>query len=174
MRFPVNLLHRRYQHEEANISDIHRRKASDTYKETQEATSRARQPMAVPTSVSQRWSMDFVTDQLGSRRFRVLNVVDDYSGEMVGQLVSVSISGTQGARVLDQLMELRAKPNKVVCDNGTEFTGKAMFFWSKESKLKPGFIQPGKPTQNTFVESLNGKFRNECLNRHWFRTVDEA
>lgn len=84
--------------------------------------------MAVPTSVNQRWSMDFVADQPGSRRFRVLNVVDDYSGEMVGQVVSVSISGTQGARVLDQLMELRAKPNKVVCDNGTEFTGKAMFF----------------------------------------------
>jgi putative transposase len=118
--------------------------------------------------------MDFVTDQLGSRRFRVLNVVDDYSGEMVGQLVSVSISGTQGARVLDQLMELRAKPNKVVCDNGTEFNGKAMFFWSKESKLRPGFIKPGKPTQNAFFGSLNGKFRNECLNRHWFRTLDKA
>ena len=136
---------------------------------------RPRQPMEVPTAVNQRWSMDFVSDQLSSgRRFRVLNVVDDYSREMVGQLVSVSISGQQVARFLDQLMELRAKPKKVICDNGTEFTSKAMFFWSKETNVKLGFIQPGKPTQNAFVESLNGKFRNECLNRHWFRTLDEA
>ncbi|SCY50380.1 Integrase core domain-containing protein, partial [Legionella israelensis DSM 19235] len=68
----------------------------------------------------------------------------------------------------------RSKPNKVICDNGTEFTSKAMFFWSKESGVNLGFIQPGKPTQNAFVESLNGKFRNECLNLHWFRTLDEA
>ena len=60
------------------------------------------------------------------------------------------------------------------CDNGTEFTSKAMFFWSKESGVRLGFIQPGKPTQNAFIESLNGKFRNECLNQHWFRSLDEA
>jgi len=136
---------------------------------------RPRQPMEVPTAVNQRWSMDFVSDQLSSgRRFRVLNVVDDYSREMVGQLVSVSISGRQVARFLTQLIEQRGKPSKVVCDNGTEFTSKAMFFWSKETTVTLGFIQPGKPTQNAFVESLNGKFRNECLNQHWFRTLEEA
>ena len=136
---------------------------------------RPSQPMEVPTAPNQRWSMDFVSDQLSNgRRFRVLNVVDDYSREMVGQLVSVSISGRQVARFLDQLVETRDKPNKVICDNGTEFTSKAMFFWSKESGIELGFIQLGKPTQNAFVESLNGKFRNECLNQHWFRTIDEA
>ena len=136
---------------------------------------RPRQPMEVPIETNQRWSMDFVSDQLSNgRRFRVLNVVDDYSREMVGQLVSVSISGRQVARFLEKLVEVRGKPNKVICDNGTEFTSKAMFFWSKESDVKLGFIQPGKPTQNAFVESLNGKFRNECLNQHWFRTLDEA
>ncbi|WP_335985808.1 integrase core domain-containing protein, partial [Spongiibacter tropicus] len=66
------------------------------------------------------------------------------------------------------------QPNTIVCDNGTEFTSKAMFFWSQESGVKLGFTQPGKPTQNAFVESLNGKFRNECLNRHWFRSMEEA
>lgn len=137
--------------------------------------SRPRQCMEVPTRVNKRWSMDFVSDQLANgRRFRVLNVVDDFSREMIGQLVSVSISGRQVARFIDQLCEARGKPGKVVCDNGTEFTSKAMFFWSKESGVSLGFIQPGKPTQNAFVESLNGKFRNECLNRHWFRTLDEA
>jgi len=136
---------------------------------------RPRQLMEVPSSVNQRWSMDFVSDQLvNSRRFRVLNVVDDYSREMVGQLVSTSISGKQVARFLTQLCAERDSPRKVVCDNGTEFTSKAMFLWSKDTGIKLGFIQPGKPTQNAFVESLNGKFRNECLNRCWFRTLEEA
>ena len=136
---------------------------------------RPKQPLEIPTAPNQRWSMDFVSDQLSNgRRFRVLNVVDDYSREIVGQLVSVSISGRQVARFLGQLIEQRTKPAKIVCDNGTEFTSKAMFFWSKESGISLGFIQPGKPTQNAFVESLNGKFRNECLNQHWFRTLDEA
>lgn len=136
---------------------------------------RPRQPIELPTAPNQRWSMDFVSDQLSNgRRFRVLNVVDDYSREMLGQLISTSINGRQVARFLDQLIEERCKPIKVICDNGTEFTSKAMFFWSKETRVTLGFIQPGKPTQNAFVESLNGKFRNECLNLHWFRTLDEA
>lgn len=104
--------------------------------------------------------MDFVSDQLSSgSRFRVLNIVDDLSREMVGQLVSVSITGSQIARFLNQLFESRNKPRKIVCDNGTEFTSKAMFLWTEESGVKLGFIQPGKPTQNAFVESLNGKFK---------------
>lgn len=136
---------------------------------------RPRQPLVLPKAVNERWSMDFVADQLANgRRFRVLNVVDDFSREVVGQLVSVSISGRQVARFLSQLVESRDKPKTIICDNGTEFTSKAMFFWSRESRVALGFIQPGKPTQNAFVESLNGKFRNECLNRHWFRTLEEA
>ena len=136
---------------------------------------RPRQPMEVPSRTNQRWSMDFVSDQLSTgRRFRVLNVVDDYSRELVGQLTATSISGHQVARFLNQIIEERGKPRKVVCDNGPEFTSKALFFWSKDVQITLGFIQPGKPQQNAFVESLNGKFRNECLNRHWFRTLDEA
>ena len=136
---------------------------------------RPRLPMLVPTRVNERWSMDFVSDQLShGRRFRVLNIVDDYSRELVGQLVSISITGRQVARFLAQLGETRGLPRSIVCDNGTEFTSKAMFFWSKENQVKLNFIQPAKPTQNAFIESLNGKFRNECLNQHWFRTLDEA
>jgi len=136
---------------------------------------RPRMPIEVPTTINQRWSMDFVSDQLSNgRRFRILNVVDDFSREMIGQLVSVSISGTQVARFLNQLVEERGSPRKVICDNGTEFTSKSMFYWSKETGITLGFIQPGKPTQNAFVESLNGKFRNECLNQNWFRTMEEA
>lgn len=135
-------------------------------------------PMLVmdsPEHVNDRWSMDFVSDQLSNgRRFRVLNVVDDFSREVIGQLTEFSISGARVARFLDRIIECRGKPTRITCDNGTEFTSKAMFFWSKETGTKLNFIQPGKPTQNAFVESLNGKFRDNCLNQHWFRTIEEA
>jgi putative transposase len=133
---------------------------------------RPRVPMSVPTAVNERWSMDFVSDQLGcGRRFRILNIVDDYSREIVGQYVDTSISGHQVARFLDQLAETRSLPKRIVCDNGTEYTSKAMFFWSEETNVKLHFIQPGKPTQNAFVESFNGKFRDNCLNQHWFKSL---
>ena len=136
---------------------------------------RPRLPIRIPTRPNERWSMDFISDQLShGRRFRVLNIIDDYSKEMVGQLVDTSITGHQVARFLDQLSEERNLPQSITCDNGTEFTSKAMFFWSKKVSVRLAFIQPGKPTQNAFVESLNGKFRNECLNQHWFRSLEEA
>ena len=136
---------------------------------------RDRQPLCLPITTNLRWSMDFVSDQLSNgRRFRTLNIVDDYWREMVGQLVDFSITGAQVARFLDQLGDTRTLPGKIVCDKGTEFTSKAMFFWQKQTGVELGFIQPGKPTQNTFVESLNGKFRNECLNQHWFKDIDDA
>ena len=131
--------------------------------------------MTTPVAPNLRWSMDFVADQLSNgRRFRILNVVDDHSREVIGQLVRFSITGQQVARFLSQLAEERTLPDEIVCDNGTEFTSKAMFFWSQESGTTLRFIQPGKPTQNAFVESLNGKFRNECLNQHWFRDLGHA
>ena len=135
--------------------------------------SRPRVPMLVPEAVNQRWSMDFVSDQLANgRRFRVLNVVDDYSRELVLQVTDFSISGHRVARELNQLS--RKLPKSIVCDNGPEFTSKAMFFWAKQAGVKLHFIQPGRPTQNAFVESFNGKFRDFCLNQHWFADLNEA
>jgi len=134
---------------------------------------RPRVPMAVPTQANERWSLDFVSDQLADgRRIRVLNVVDDYSRECVGQLVDTSISGYRVARFLTELD--RPLPKTLVCDNGPEFTCKAMFFWSQEQRVKLHFIQPGKPTQNAFVESFNGRFREGCLNQHWFKSLTDA
>ena len=134
---------------------------------------RPRVPMLVPDKVNQRWSMDFVSDQLANgRRFRVLNVVDDYSRECVLQIVDTSISGQRVARALGQLN--RPLPKTIVVDNGPEFTSKAMFFWAKRAKVKLHFIQPGKPTQNAFVESFNGKFRDYCLDLHWFASLEDA
>ena len=131
--------------------------------------------MLTPTRANERWSMDFVSDQLSDgRRFRILNVVDDYTRECIGQYVDLSISGETVSRLLTMLVNERGQPSSIVCDNGSEFTSKAMFFWAKQSGIKLAFIQPGKPTQNAFVESFNGKFRASCLNQHWFRTLDEA
>jgi putative transposase len=136
---------------------------------------RPRVPLMLPTQPDQRWSMDFVHDQLaGGRRFRVLNVVDDYSRECIAQVVDTSISGQRVARCLTDLIASRGKPAGIVCDNGTEFTSKALFFWSRDQQVKLNFIQPGKPTQNAFVESFNGKFRDSCLNQQWFMTLAEA
>jgi len=133
---------------------------------------RPRIPMILPTHQDERWSIDFVSDQLASgRRFRVLNIVDDFTRECVGQLVDTSISGARMTRFMDHLGR---KPRTIVCDNGPELTSKAMFFWTKEREIKLHFIQPGKPTQNAFVESFNGKFREYCLNLHWFRSLHEA
>jgi len=110
----------------------------------------------------------------GGRRLRVLSVVDDFTRECIGQLTDLSISGQWVAQFLNQLIASRGKPRSITCDNGTEFTSKAMFFWSKDHRVRLQFIQPVKPTQNAFVESLNGKFRDRCVNQYGFRSLDEA
>jgi putative transposase len=134
---------------------------------------RPRVPMLVPDAVNQRWSMDFVSDQLANgRRFRVLNVVDDFSREYVLKIIDFSISGQRVARELDRIA--RKLPKTIVCDNGSEFTSKAMYFWAKKAGVKLHFIQPGKPTQNAFVESFNGKMREYCLDLHWFASIEDA
>lgn len=136
---------------------------------------RPRVALTMPQAANVRWSLDFVSDQLASgRRFRVLNIVDDYSRECIGQLIDVSISGARLARYLDQLAENRGLPTTIVCDNGPELTSKAMFLWAQRTGVELHFIQPGKPTQNAFVESFNGKFRDACLNQHWFESLSHA
>ncbi len=129
----------------------------------------------LPNKANERWSMDFVYDQLANaRRFRVLNIIDDYNREIVGQLTAFSISDSHITRFIAQIRQTRELPKQIVCDNGTEFTCHAMFFFAEEHHIKLEFIHPGKPTQNAFIESFNGKFRNECLNQHWFRSIEEA
>ncbi len=125
--------------------------------------------------VNQRWSLDFMSDSLYTgRRFRALNIGDDYSRENRGILVDFSISGERMSRYLDELAEVEGYPEELVMDNGPECTSKAMFLWSQRTGVKLEFIQPGKPMQNGFIESFNGKFRDECLNEHWFTSLEEA
>jgi putative transposase len=105
---------------------------------------------------------------------RVLNIVDDFSRVSPGQIVDFSISGERLARYLDGLALSNGLPEEIVLDNGPEGTSKAMFDWSERTGVALRFIEPGKPVQNAFVESFNGKFRDECLNQHWFRSLRHA
>lgn len=124
---------------------------------------------------NQRWSLDFMHDSTTSgRKLRILNVVDDYTREALWMEVSTSISGQHVTRVLDRLIELRGKPKNLLTDNGPEFAGTALDAWTYKRKINHQFIQPGKPNQNAYVESFNGKVRDECLNEHWWRNIDHA
>lgn len=128
-----------------------------------------------PYTTMQRWSLDFIHDQLADyRRFRVLNIVDDCSRFCPGQIVDVSISGARLARYLDDLALLIGLPEEIVLDNGPEGTSRAMFEWSEKTGVRLRFIEPGKPVQNAFVESFNSRFRDECLNQHWFLSLHHA
>ena len=130
----------------------------------------------VPTRHNQRWSMDFVHDATaGGRVFRTLNVVDDFTRECLAIEVDTSLPGLRVARVLNRLaIERGGLPQEIVVDNGPEFRGKPFNKWSERAGVKLRFIDPGKPVQNAFVESFNGRFRDECLNEHWFVNLEVA
>lgn len=124
----------------------------------------------LPSCMNERWSMDFVSDSFyDGRRFRVFNLIDDFTRESVVQHVDVSISVVRLVRIFESLKEMRVLPKQIVCYNGTEFTSKAFMKWADTNKVELCFIDKGKPTQNAFVESFNGKFRDECLNLEWFK-----
>lgn len=132
-----------------------------------------RAPIEPATGPNQRWSMDFMLDALGptGRRFRVLTVVDDFTRECVLLHADFSIPGAAVTRELEKLQRL---PKIFNIDNGSEFTGKAMDAWAFEKEIKLDFIRPGKPNENAFIESFNGKFRDECLNENWFVSLEEV
>lgn len=119
--------------------------------------------------------MDFVHDvTVSGRRLRILSVIDPFTRECLALEVDVSLSGHRVARVLSRIAQSRGLPNHIVCDNGPEFTGLAFNAWAKERGVDIAFIQPGKPTQNGYVESFNGSLRDECLNANIFTSLDDA
>lgn len=125
--------------------------------------------------INERWSMDFVSDSLASgTRFRALTIVDEASRYSPAVEVDTSLSGVRVARVLDRAAGDYGLPEVIVVDNGPEFISKALDRWAYERGVQLHFIQPGKPTQNAYVESFNGKLRDECLNEHWFTTLADA
>ncbi|MBY3294391.1 IS3 family transposase [Rhizobium laguerreae] len=134
-----------------------------------------RAPILVEAKADARWSLDFVHDQFAcGRRFRVLNIVDDVTRECLAAIPDTSISGRRVARELTTLIERRGKPGMIVSDNGTELTSNAILAWSKDHKVEWHYIAPGKPMQNGYVESFNGRMRDELLNESLFFGLDHA
>lgn len=131
--------------------------------------------LPTPTEPNKRWSMDFVSDQLSDgRKFRSLTIVDDCSREAPAIEVDTSLPGKRVTRVLDRLAESRGLPEAIVVDNGPEFSGRELDSWAHKRGVNLCFIRPGKPVENAYIESFNGKFRDECLNEHWFTSLKDA
>ena len=129
----------------------------------------------VATRANERWSMDFVSDCVSTGRvIRMLTVVDDCTRECPAIEVDSSLGGLRVRRVLDRIASERGLPEAIVLDNGPEFRGRALAAWSEERGVRLEFIQPGKPAQNAFAESFNGRLRDECLNANWFTSLSDA
>lgn len=152
---------------EANLAVRRRKKAKRPPGERQRL-----QAAAAPNGV---WSMDFVADALANgRRLKCLTIADDFSHECIDIAVDHGISGSYVTRVLDQAACFRGYPRTVRTDNGPEFTSRAFIAWTQQHRIQHILIDPGKPTQNGYIESFNGKFRDECLNEHWFTSLAQA
>jgi putative transposase len=135
----------------------------------------ARRPLPKPTRANVSWSMDFVADGLiGGRRLRCLTIVDDCTRECLAIEVDTSITGLRVQAVLDRLADTRGLPNSITVDNGPEFDGQVLDKWAYRRAVQLAFIRPGKPNENAYIESFNGKFRDECLNEHWFLSLAHA
>jgi putative transposase len=139
-------------------------------------TSEGRGPGELAMRANQVWSLDFVSDALApGRRLKLLTVVDTFTRESLAVEVDTSIGGERIARVLDRVIAERgAQPEEIVMDNGPEMTSRALDQWAYERGVKLRFIAPGKPVQNCYIESFNGRLRDECLNQHWFRSLADA
>jgi putative transposase len=134
-----------------------------------------RAPMTIPQGPNQRWSVDFLSDALtDGRRFRIFAVVDDFTRECLALIADTSLPGLRVVRELEAIVAVRGRPAMIVSDNGTELTSLAMLRWSQERRIEWHYIAPGKPTQNAFVESFNGRLRDEFLNETLFVSLGHA
>ncbi len=132
-------------------------------------------PGVVPTGPGERGSMDFAHDVLADgRRIRILVAADDYTRECLALEVDTSLTGQRVARVLERVRKAGKLPQTMVCDNGTEFTSRAMLAWAEAHAVRLHYITPGRPTENAYAESFIGKFRHECLRQHWFEDLLDA
>lgn len=129
----------------------------------------------VVSSLNECWSMDFVADQLfNGRRIRALTVVDNYSRESLAITVDYALKAADVVATMQHIQALRGTPERIRVDNGSEFVSQALDLWAYEHGVTLDFSRPGKPTDNAFIESFNGSLRDECLNVHWFLSLDDA
>ena len=134
-----------------------------------------RQPLIRPGKANEIWSVDFVFDRIASgRTLKCLTVVDDATHEAVAVVPEHTIGGDHLTRIMDEICARRGKPVIIRSDNGAEFTGRAMLTWAHRNGVTLRLIEPGKPNQNAYIESFNGRFRDECLNENWFTSLFHA
>lgn len=137
--------------------------------------SQGRIELPKPEKMNEQWAMDFLHDALSSgRRFRVLAILDTHTRECLRVEIATSIRGQRVAEVLSQVGSVRGLPERIVIDHGPEFISNALDAWAYERGIKLHFIRPGKPVDNAFIESFNGRLRDECLNQNWFASIDQA
>ena len=127
------------------------------------------------SQINECWSMDFVSDQLfNGARFRFLTIVDIFSRECLAIEAGQKMTGEDVVRTLNEILKNRAKPRQIFLDNGSEFISKVLDRWAYENHVALAFSRPGKPTDNAYIESFNGSFRDECSNVHWFLSLEDA
>lgn len=158
------------------VSRIYREEGlSLRLKKRKRRASAPRVPLAAPTRPNELWAMDFMFDSLvNGRRFKVFTLIDVFTRESLALHVDYSIGGRRVVDILERVGELRGLPMAITSDNGSEFTCRLMDEWAHRRKVKLDFIKPGKPTQNAFAESFNGKLRDECLAMNQFVSIAEA
>ena len=160
-------VHRLYKLENLNLRIKRpRRSRADSHRQDREPA----------TSLHECWSMDFVADQLfDGKKFRTLNIVDNYSRKCIDIYVDQGIKGDQVVEVLESIrIKKRIVPKRIRVDNGSEFISKALDKWAYDNSVIMDFSRPGKPTDNAYIESFNGSFRDECLNTNWFLSMEDA
>lgn len=161
----VKRTYRIYRQEQLMVRKRHRKKLPVA----------ERMPLIRPEQPGQVWSMDFVFDELANgRKIKTLTVVDDCSKECIALAADTSIPALYVTRLLDEAIGQRGLPKVIRSDNGPEFAGRIMQTWAAQRGIEHRFIQPGKPIQNAFIESFNGKFRDECLSQHWFASLSHV
>ncbi len=168
-RFGYRRLHRMLRREKEKASLAMRQRKRKRFR------AEARVPLALPTRTNQVWTMDFTRDSLASgRKFRTLNLMDGYTREAPRIEVDTSLPGLRVVRMLEGVAQERGLPEAIQVDNGPEFISRAVDQWAYAHGVVLHFIEPGKPVQNAFIESFNGKFRDECLNQNWFVSLEDA
>lgn len=180
-RFGYRRLHRMLQREEwvVNHKRVYRLYREEGLamrrRKRKRFRSEARVPLALPTRANQMWTMDFTRDSLASgRKFRTLNLMDGCTREALCIEVDTSLPGLRVVQVLERVGQERGLPETIQVDNGPEFISRVVDQWAYANGVALHFIDPGKPVQNAFIESFNGKFRDECLSQSWYTSLDDA
>lgn len=158
------------------LERIYREERLMVKRRRRKSAAQARVPAPLPTRLNERWSIDFMSDATASgRKLRLFNAVDDFSREAIAMEFDTSITALRVTRILDSVATERGGyPSAIVCDNGPEFASRELDRWAHQHGVKIDFIDRGKPVQNCFVESFNGRVREECLNLHWFIDLADA